>query len=104
MVNKEAKQKDGFGLPSTDKRKKDNALIEAARIADKIAKWNAEFVDVIKVVKEAVVKEDNEAAKLAAKLEEERLAKLDAVMKAEKEAKAKEEKKAKLQAELDALQ
>ena len=102
MVNKEKQTVDGFGLPSTDKRKKDNALIEAARIADKIAKWNAEFVDVIKVVKEAVVKEDNDAKELAAKLEEERLAKLDAVMKAEKE--AKEVKKAKLQAELDALQ
>ena len=102
MVNKEKQTVDGFGLPSTDKRKKDNALIEAARIADKIAKWNAEFVDVIKVVKEAVVKEDNDAKELTAKLEEERLAKLDAVMKAEKE--AKEVKKAKLQAELDALQ
>ena len=47
MVNKEQKQKDGFGLPSTDVRKKDNALIEAARIADKIAKWKAEFEKVI---------------------------------------------------------
>ena len=46
MVNKEQKQKDGFGLPSTDVRKKDNALVEAARIADKMAKWKAEFIDV----------------------------------------------------------
>jgi len=62
-MNKEAKQKDGFGLPSTDVRKKDNALVEAARIADKMAKWYAEFgpFKETPVIEEVVVVVDKEA-------------------------------------------
>ena len=99
MVNKEAKQKDGFGLPSTDVRKKDNALIEAARIADKIAKWKAEFEAVIPKPK-AVLEEAIEEPKGPT---DEELEAIEKAKKDEAEAKAKADKKAKLQAELDAL-
>ena len=108
MVNSEKQTKDGFGLPSTDVRKKDNALIEAARIADKIAKWKAEFEKVIP--KEVVAVSEKEVAdkhnadikakELADKLEAERVAKLEAVLKAEKDI---ADRKAELQAELDDL-
>jgi len=59
MVNKEQQQKDGFGLPSTDVRKKDNALLEAARIADKMAKWYAEFgpFKEVPILEEVIVEE-----------------------------------------------
>ena len=53
MVNKEQKQKDGFGLPSTDVRKKDNKLEVEAAIKDMVAKWNAYQES----LKEPVVKE-----------------------------------------------
>jgi hypothetical protein len=95
MVNKEQKTKDGFGLPSTEPNKKENALIEAARIADKMAKWYAEFGPFKEAPKVADIDKEVEDAK---KAEAERQAKLEAVL-----AKEKADKKAKLQAELDAL-
>ena len=102
MANKEAKQKDGFGLPSTDVRKKDNALMEAARIADKMAKWYAEFgpfKDVPKIEEVVELYEDvAKEAELAAK----KLA-AEKAKEVEEKVKAKADKKAKLQAELDAL-
>ena len=96
LVNKEAKQKDGFGLPSTDIRKKDNALIEAARIKDKIAKWVAEFglavEDIVDLTKEAVKEIEAEVVEEVLIVEiEESIEDLVAI------------KKAELQAELDAL-
>ena len=97
MVNKEAKQKDGFGLPSTDKRPKDNALELDAAIKDMVAKWNAYQESLIvkpKKVVEEVIEGPTEEAKAEAK-------KLDDL--ADKLAKEKADKKAKLQAELDAL-
>ena len=62
MVNKEQKQKDGFGLPSTDVRKKDNKLEVEAAIKDMVAKWNAYQESlkepiVIETVEEPVVEE-----------------------------------------------
>ena len=98
MVNKEAKQKDGFGLPSTDVRKKDNALIEAARIKDKKAKFYAEFGPFKGPIEEVLVVEIEEPK---GPTEEELKAEAEAI-KAEKmiqERKAKEEQKAKEKAE-----
>ena len=92
MVNKEKQEVDGFGLPSTDVRKKDNALIEAARYADKVAKWYAEFP--IDISTDIVDKEVE-----IVEIEEPK-----GPSKEELEAEAKAIKKAKLQAELDALQ
>ena len=99
MVNKEKQTVDGFGLPSTDKRKKDNALIEAARIADKIAKWKAEFDVVIPKEKGPLGPDPAvEEAKLKAIEDAKKIKEA-----ADKAAKEIADKKAKLQAELDAL-
>ena len=97
IMNKEAKQKDGFGLPSTDIRKKDNALVEAARIADKMAKWYAEFGPFKEVpkIEDVVIEEPKGPSEAELKaIEDEKKAILEA-----KAAKVKELKAALAEAE-----